>query len=157
MAWSRIALAASSEFGVPVMDLGAVTVDLDVVRIVSEELLNKHRVLPLSRRGKRLFVGVSDPTNLQAIDEIKFATGLSVEAIVVEDDKLAEQVSKAIEALDTTSFDSFDDDDLDLVVSSETIQNVQAATSSRATKFIAAVGDRLPRPRDLLHRGSSGD
>ncbi|NNF17993.1 MAG: type IV-A pilus assembly ATPase PilB [Gammaproteobacteria bacterium] len=109
-----IALAASSEFGVPVIDLAAVTVDLDVVRIVSEELLNKHRVLPLSRRGKRLFIAVSDPTNLQAIDEIKFATGLSVEAIVVEDDKLDEEVGRAIEALDSSSFDTFADDDFDL-------------------------------------------
>ncbi|MEM7083689.1 MAG: type IV-A pilus assembly ATPase PilB [Pseudomonadota bacterium] len=110
----EIALAASSEFGVAVLDLAAMHVDMDVVRLVSEPLLTKHRVLPLSLRGKRLYVAVSDPTNLQAVDEIKFATGYSVEAVVVEDDKLNERVSAAIEALDASSFDTFADDDFDL-------------------------------------------
>ncbi len=109
-----IALAASSEFGVSVLDLAAMHVDMEVVRLVSESLLSKHRVLPLSLRGKKLFVAVSDPTNLQAVDEIKFATGYSVEAVVVEDDKLMERVNTAIEALDSNSFDTFADDDFDL-------------------------------------------
>jgi len=109
-----IALAASSEFGVPVLDLNAINVELDTVRMISDSLLSKHRVLPLSRRGKKIFVAVSDPTNLQAIDEIKFATGLSVEAVVVEDDKLEAQVNKVIEALDSSSFDTFAEDDFDL-------------------------------------------
>src|SRR3974377_1554959 len=77
-----IAVAASSEFGVPLFDLNAVPLDLDSARLVSDKLLAKHRVLPLFRRGKRLFLAVADPTNLHAIDEVKFATGLGVEAIV---------------------------------------------------------------------------
>src|SRR3569833_2022365 len=60
----------------------------------------KHRVLPVFRRGKRLFLAVADPTNLHAIDEIKFQTGLSVEAVEVEDDKLQKAVDKAIEQAD---------------------------------------------------------
>jgi type IV pilus assembly protein PilB len=83
-----VAIAASQEFGVPLLDLDAVNVDLDAVRLVNDKLLAKHRVLPLVKRGKRLHVAVSDPTNLHAIDEIKFQTGMSVEAVVVEDDKL---------------------------------------------------------------------
>ncbi|MEM7282615.1 MAG: type IV-A pilus assembly ATPase PilB, partial [Pseudomonadota bacterium] len=96
-----VAIAASQEFGVPLLDLDAVEVDTEVVRTVNEELLVKHRVLPLLKRGKKLFVGVSDPTNLQALDEIKFQTGFSVDAIVVEQDKLEESVAKALEAMDT--------------------------------------------------------
>ena len=83
-----IAVAASNEFGVPLFDLDSVNLDLDVVRLVSDKLLAKHRVLPIFRRGKRLFLAVADPTNLHAIDEIKFQTSLGVEAVVVEDDKL---------------------------------------------------------------------
>ena len=70
-------------------------------------------MLPLIRRGKRLFIAVSDPTNLQALDEIKFQTGMSVDAVVVEEDKLQQHVSKTLEAVDT-SMSSFDDDDFDL-------------------------------------------
>src|SRR6202043_4011684 len=57
-----IAVAASSEFGVPLFDLDAIALDLETVRLVSDKLLAKHRVLPLFRRGKRLFLAVADPT-----------------------------------------------------------------------------------------------
>ncbi len=94
----EIAIAASQEFGAPLLDLDAIQPDLEIVRLVSEKTMRQHRVLPLVKRGKRLFVAVSDPTNLHALDEVKFATGLSVEAIVVEEDKLeraARQVARA--------------------------------------------------------------
>jgi type IV pilus assembly protein PilB len=92
-----IAVAASAEFGVPLYDLDSHNVDLDTVKLVQDKLLQKHRCLPLYRRGKRLFLGVADPTNLHAIDEIKFQTGLGIEAVVVEDDKLQKLIDKAVE------------------------------------------------------------
>lgn len=109
----EIAIAASQEFGVPLLDLDAIQPDLDVVRLVSDKLLAKHRVLPLVKRGKRLFVAVSDPTNMHALDEIKFQTGMSVEAVIVEDDKLQRVGGKTIEQADT-QMSSLADDDLDL-------------------------------------------
>jgi type IV pilus assembly protein PilB len=109
----KIAVAAAHEFGVPLLDLDAVEIDLDVVKLVSEKLLSRHRVLPLMQRGKRLYVGVSDPTTLQALDDIGFQTSLRVEPIVVEQNKLDRHVSKAIEAVDT-SMSSFEEGDFDL-------------------------------------------
>ena len=109
----EIAIAASQEFGVPLMDLDAIQPDLDTIKLVSDKLLAKHRVLPLVKRGKRLFVAVSDPTNLHALDEIKFQTGLSIEAVVVEEDKLQRISSKAIEQVDT-QMPALADDDIDL-------------------------------------------
>jgi len=109
-----IAVAASSEFGVPLFDLDAMAIDLDTVRLVSDKLMAKHRVLPLYRRGKRLFLAVADPTNLHAIDEIKFQTGLGIDAIVVEDDKLQRAVDKAIEQVDTQMPNLSDEDGVDL-------------------------------------------
>ncbi len=109
----QIAIAASHEFGVPLLDLDAVEPDLDVVRLVDEKLLQKHRVLPLMQRGKRLYIGVADPTNLHALDEIKFQTTLRAEPIVVEQDKLEVAVARALDAVDT-SMSNFDTDDFDL-------------------------------------------
>ena len=109
----EIAIAASQEFGVPLLDLDALLPDMDTVKLVSDKLLQKHRVLPLLKRGKRLFVAISDPTNLHALDEIKFQTGLVIEAVVVEDDKLDRVASKAFEQVDTQMPD-LTDDDLDL-------------------------------------------
>ncbi|HSG97614.1 MAG TPA: type IV-A pilus assembly ATPase PilB [Woeseiaceae bacterium] len=108
-----IAVAASHEFGVPLLDLDAVEIDIDVVRTVDQNLITKHRVLPLVKRGQRIFLGISDPTNLQAIDDIKFATSLRVDPVVVEQDKLEERINKAIEAVDTSMGD-LQDDDFDL-------------------------------------------
>ncbi|MBB6094915.1 type IV pilus assembly protein PilB [Povalibacter uvarum] len=110
----EIAIAASQEFGVPMVDLEAIQLDLETVKLVSDKLLAKHRVLPLIKRGKRLFVAVSDPTNLHALDEIKFQTGLSVEAVVAEEDKLQRIASKAIEQADTQMSQLTDDEGLDL-------------------------------------------
>jgi type IV pilus assembly protein PilB len=109
----EIAIAASQEFGVPLLDLDAIQPDIETVKLVSDKLLAKHRVLPLVKRGKRLFVAVSDPTNLHALDEIKFQTGLSIEAVVVEEDKLQRISTKAIEQVDT-QMPSLVDDDIDL-------------------------------------------
>jgi len=109
-----IAIAASNEFGVPLFDLDSVNTDPDIVKLVTDKLMAKHRVLPVFRRGKRLFLAVADPTNLHAIDEIKFATGLGVEAVVVEDDKLQKAVDKAIEQADAQMPALGDDEGMDL-------------------------------------------
>ncbi|UCG73103.1 MAG: type IV-A pilus assembly ATPase PilB [Chromatiales bacterium] len=109
----KVAVAASHEFGVPLMDLSALELDLDAARSVNQKLLTRHKVLPLLRRGQRMFLGVSDPTNLQAIDEIKFQTGFRIDPVVVEQDKLEELVASVLEAVDT-SMANFDEDDFDL-------------------------------------------
>jgi type IV pilus assembly protein PilB len=98
----EIAIAASQEFGVPLLDLDSIQPDLETVRAVSDKLLRKHHVLPLVKRGKKLFIGISDPTNLHALDEVKFATGLSIEAIVVEENKLAQMLARSLEQVDTS-------------------------------------------------------
>jgi len=121
----EIAISAAKEFGVPLLDLDAIQPDLEIVRLVSEKLLRKHRVLPLVKRGKRLFVAVSDPTNLHSLDEVKFATGYSVEAIVVEEDKLSELVAKTLEQVDTAmpelAHEDFDVEALDVSAGEEAI------------------------------------
>ena len=98
----EIAIAASQEFGAPLLDLDSIQPDLDTVRIVSEKILRKHRVLPLVKRGKKLFIAISDPTNLHALDEVKFATGFSIEAVVVEEDKLNKLLVVSLEQVDTS-------------------------------------------------------
>ncbi|MDX1454444.1 MAG: type IV-A pilus assembly ATPase PilB [Gammaproteobacteria bacterium] len=97
-----IAAAASTEFGVPMMDLGVVDLDIETVKLVDTKLIQKHHALPVYKRGKRLFIAISDPTNLAALDEIKFQTSMTVDAVVVEEDKLQKIIEKALEAADTS-------------------------------------------------------
>ena len=108
-----VAVAASSEFGVPLLDLDAIEIELDTLRAVDQNLIIKHRVLPLLKRGQKLFLAVSDPTNLQAIDDVKFQTSLRIEPVVVEDAKLEERITSSLEAIDTTMA-SLAEEDLDL-------------------------------------------
>lgn len=106
-----IAHAASAEFGVPLVDINVLEIDQDVVKIVSQDLILKHGALPLYKRGSRVFIGVSDPTNLQALDEIKFNIGGgTTEAVVVEWDKLAKAIDTAMEAADGGLGDMEDSD-----------------------------------------------
>src|SRR5450432_3394495 len=108
-----IAISASNEFGVPLLDLDAIAPDMDAVRVVSEKLMQKHRVLPLMKRGKRLFLAVADPTDLHALDEIRFQTSMSIEFVVVEDNKLQKAVESLVEQSEA-AMPSLSDDDLDL-------------------------------------------
>ncbi len=108
-----IATSASEEFGVPIIDLSAFDLEAIPKDLVKERLIRQHNALPLIRRGVRLFVAVSDPTNLQALDEIKFHTGINTEPILVEEDKLATIIEQFLSRQDDTSLGDLQDNDLD--------------------------------------------
>jgi type IV pilus assembly protein PilB len=108
-----LACTAATLFGVPVLDLDALQIDVDTVRIVNDKLLQKHRILPLMRRGRRLFIGVSDPTNLHSLDEIRFSTAMQIDPVVVEHDKLQKALSKLLEQFESQVPD-LSESDLDL-------------------------------------------
>jgi type IV pilus assembly protein PilB len=91
---AQLAAANSIEFGMPLFDVSAMDPSQSAIKLVSEELVRKHAALPLFRRGGRLFVGISDPTNTRALDEFKFHANLAVEPILVDQ----EQVKRTIEA-----------------------------------------------------------
>jgi type IV pilus assembly protein PilB len=106
-----IAVAASSEFGVPLFDVNAIDFEQIATSSVSEGLIKKHHAVPLFKRGKRLSVGVSDPTNLAALDEFKFHTGLNTEAVLIEESKLTSLIEKILEEKENEEIGSFDDGD----------------------------------------------
>src|SRR5690348_6732306 len=112
-----VASAASEEFGVPAVDLDALDMGQAPLKDVEAQLIEKHHALPLFKPGRKLFVAVSDPTNLQALDEIKFKTGMTVDAVIAEEDKLAKAIEKAVQSMDTSMKDLADGDIGDLDIS----------------------------------------
>jgi len=108
-----IANAASGEFGVPLFDVDAIDFEQIATSLVSEALIKKHHAIPLFKRGKRLYVGLSDPTNLSALDEFKFHSGLTTEAVLLEESKLTSLVDKILEEKESEEMGNFDDDDFD--------------------------------------------
>ena len=113
VAANDLAHAASQEFGMPMFDLAALNLDVDVLDIVTVPLMEKHNFLPLLKRDKKLFIGVTDPIAFQGMDEVKFHTGLLIEPIVVESDKLSDKIKDAISKMDD-SLDDFGSGDIDL-------------------------------------------
>jgi type IV pilus assembly protein PilB len=122
---TQVATFASQTFGLPFLDLDAIDPEV-IPRVIKDPAaLEKHRVIPLAQRGNRLFVGIADPSNLQALDEVKFQTGLTVEPVVVEDDKLGKLVAKLAEGSQENVLKSIETDDLNLEFTDE---ETQAAT-----------------------------
>jgi type IV pilus assembly protein PilB len=109
----QVAEFAAQSFGFPLLDLKSVDTELLPKDVLDLKLIQKRRILALHQRGNRLFVAISDPTNLQALDDVKFQTSLTVEPIVVEDDKLGALLEKFVESSDT-SLSSLDTEDLNL-------------------------------------------
>ena len=94
----QLAVFASRAFGVPLLDLSSFDVDQINKEYFDTRIAQTRRVLPLHKRGNRLYVATSDPANLQALDEVRFKTNLVVEPVVVEDDKLGAAIAKLVEA-----------------------------------------------------------
>ena len=95
----RLLRLASQEFGMPVLDVTSMNPAQLPISLVSEALLSKHRALPLFQRGKRLFVGIADPMQLNALEEIKFHSGCMVEPILVERSQLNRAIDSALSSM----------------------------------------------------------
>ena len=106
----EIAVAAAHEFGAPLFDLEGIDLESAPVNLVEEKLIRKHHALPQFKRGNRLYLGISDPTNHAGLDEIRFHTGLATSAVVVEENKLVATIEKAIHLYDTSMSDMLDTD-----------------------------------------------
>ncbi len=123
-----IAVTASNKFGIPLLDLDAMDPDEMPLDLVKEDLIRKHHVLPLYKRGNRLFVALADPTQSDALRDIRFSTGSATEAILVEGDKLAAAIERVLKARDASAMDDVMgdlEDDLDLELVDEQDQKTE--------------------------------
>ena len=89
-----IARYLSTDYGLPLFDLDSLDPNSVPSEYLNEDLLTTQNAIPIAKRGSRLFVAISDPTNSEPLDKYKFASGLSVEAVVVEEPKLAELIAR---------------------------------------------------------------
>ena len=112
----QVAMFASRAFGTPMMDLNGFDIDHIEKDLIDARLAASRRALPLHKRGNRLFVAVSDPANLQVLDEVRFKTNLVVDAVVVEDDKLAQTIAKFAETTGQKMSNLVSDEDLEIEV-----------------------------------------
>src|SRR4249919_3380815 len=126
---AQLAAANSIEFGVPLFDVSVLDPNQSAIKLVNEELVRKHNVLPLFRRGNRLFVGIADPTNTQALDEIKFQSNLAVEAILVDEEKIHRTIEQWLATADALNEAMGGDEGMDNL------------STSGGDDYLAAAGD----------------
>ncbi|BCT91758.1 type IV-A pilus assembly ATPase PilB [Lysobacter helvus] len=153
---AQLAAANSAEFGMPIFDVSAIDPNQSAIKLVSEDLVRKHGALPLFKRGGRLFVGVSDPTNSHALDEIKFHTNLAVEPILVDEEKIRRTIDQWLENADALADAVADSEGLDSLETSGGDEDLNADTG------VDAKGDDTPVVKfinkvlvDAIRRGAS--
>jgi type IV pilus assembly protein PilB len=125
-----IARFASDTFGYPLLDLNAFDEAHIQKNAIDRKLIVTHRVVPLHKRGNRLSIGIADPTNLRAIDEIRFQTGMAVDPVIVEENKLAPLLVKLSESTeDALKSLASDDSDLEFPTDENVEKPEEASTA----------------------------
>ncbi len=153
----QVAAANSVEFGVPIFDVGSLDLSQAPVKLVDDKLITQHLALPLFKRGNRLCVGISDPTNIRALDEIKFQANLTVEPILVAEDQLRRAIDAALNASQSLDDEMQDAEGLENLELGDTEDDVNDQAGGVDVK-----GDDTPVVRfvnkilvDAIKRGAS--
>lgn len=124
-----IAYAAARNYGTPIFDLDAFEPDEETTKLVNSKLIQQHHILPLTKKGEHLTIGVADPTELQAIDEIKFHTGMKVHTIIVETNKLYLLIDRLVDSQSSAMLDMGDSDLDNIDISSGEAEEEEVAGS----------------------------
>ena len=151
---AQLTAANSIEFGMPVFDPFTMEAEHNAIKLVSEDLLRKHNLLPLFRRGGKLYVGTADPTDTRALDEVKFNANLMVEPILVSEDALKRTLELWLEANDSFG---------DVLDDAEGLENLEVGGDEAASDSGSDVkGDDTPIVRfvnkvlvDAIKKGAS--
>jgi len=151
-----IATTSMHEFGIPILDLSTVDPESLATSAVESKLIEKHHALPLQKRGNRLFIALSDPSNLGALDEFKFATGLVTEPVLVEEDKLAKAIEQILNQAEMGDMTEDLDEDLENLDVSSDDEDESGEDVSRAdaddTPVVRYVNKLLV---DAINKGAS--
>ncbi len=141
-----VAAFAAETFGYPLIDISAIDVQFIPREAIDRKLIAKHQVVPLGKRQNRLTVATADPSNMRALDEIRFQTGMQVELVVAEADKLAQLVDKLSESASQTlkelTGEEFDMDmlqDPNAEASAATDESSQEVDDAPVVRFIQKV------------------
>lgn len=148
-----LAMVCAEEFGYPFMDLAVIDKEHQPQDLVTEKLIRQHNVLPLYKRGSRLYLAISDPTNQQALSDVQFSTGLMTDAVIVEDDKLRGAIDKFLDSPTGGLGDTGDSDldDLDIQTGEEE-KNEASGTDADDAPIVRFVNKML---LDAVKMGSS--
>jgi len=145
--------AASNEYGVPALDVSALDMATLPKGLVSESLIEKHQVLPLFVRGKKIFIGISDPTNVRALEEVRFHTNLSVDPVLIRHDQLLSAIDEALKEASSVMDDLGDEGLENLEYEDEQEQEQSDSTEDLADSPAVKLVNKVLL--DAIKRGAS--
>jgi type IV pilus assembly protein PilB len=131
----------AKQYGVPSINLDDFEIDRAVIELVPEEVANKHTVLPVNRAGSTLVLATADPSNIFALDDIKFLTGYNIQPVVAAEAAIKRAIERYYD--DSASLEAvmgdFDDSDIDLIQASEDIDAAELAKASEDAPVVKLV------------------
>ena len=131
----------STQYRVPAVDLEEYEIDPDVTRLVSREVCDKHKIIPISKSGSALVVAMSDPTNLHAIDDIKFLTGFNVEPVVASETGITDAIERAYNV--GTNYDEvlskFEDEEVDYTLDDDQVNLLELEKEAEGAPVVRLV------------------
>jgi type IV pilus assembly protein PilB len=131
----------SQQYRVPTIDLDEYEIDAEIVKLVSKEQCEKHRVIPVSRTGNSLIVAMADPTNLHAIDDLKFLTSYNIEPVIASETAIGQAIEKYYNA--GPSYEEvmagFDENEIDFTGEEEDINLLELEKASEDAPVVRLV------------------
>lgn len=152
---SELADILSRQYGVPSINLSEFEIDPDVIKLVPREVVEKYKVIPISRADSSLIVAMVDPSNILAIDDLKFLTGYNIEAVVATEDSIISAIEKYYETSDTgldEVLEEFEEEDLELIQTEEDINEKELVAASEDAPVVKLVNLILS---DAIKKGAS--
>lgn len=149
-----IATFAAQTFGYPLLDLNAFEESYFPAGVIDRKLMQTHQVVPLTKRGNHIAVAMADPTNLRALDDIRFQTGLAIDPVVVEAGKLASLVQRLVETAES-KLNGLAGEDLDLDLAGATEETAAAEADSAEADDAPVVRFIQKILRDAVNEGAS--
>ena len=124
----------SRQYGVPSINLSHFEIDGTVIKLIPSEIAQKHQVIPINRTGNVLTVAMADPSNIFAIDDIKFMTGFKVEPVVAAETSIRNSINKYYDSAGLVEdiMKGFDDKDVEALTEAE--DNINAADLGKAAE-----------------------
>jgi type IV pilus assembly protein PilB len=133
----------SSQYRVPAVNLDEYEIEPDVVKLVSREVCEKHKIIPLSRSGAALIVAMADPTNLHAIDDIKFLTGFNVDPVVASETGITQAIERAYSVTTASNYDDmlseFADEDVEFTIDADDLNVLELEKAAEGAPVVRLV------------------
>ncbi|MDP8224110.1 MAG: type IV-A pilus assembly ATPase PilB [Candidatus Lernaella stagnicola] len=153
---SELADILSRQYNVPSINLSEFEIDPEVIKLISRDIVEKYKVIPISKADNSLIVAMADPSNIIAIDDIKFLTGYNIEAVVATEDSIMAAIDKYYDIDTTEDFDKvmeeFEDEDLELISTEEDVNFKELEKAAEDAPVVKLVNLILS---DAIKKGAS--